>query len=170
MGYSTTFKGSIQVEPPLSPEEIKFLQGFARTRRTQRKEGPYYVAPEQSKTVSFDQSVGQDYGNPNVTDMNNPPLGQPGLWCQWEPTDDGKAIEWNGSEKFYDSLEWMQYLMDHFIGPKPIASQLPAFKFLKPHKCNGEIAAQGDDPSDQWKLVVKNGKCKRLRGVVHYEE
>ena len=26
----------------------------------------------------------------------------PGIWCQWVPTDDGKGIEWDGGEKFYN--------------------------------------------------------------------
>jgi len=70
---------------------------------------------------------GQD-ADPSVTDHNTPPgqlsyggvenefrdryeerqrrieAGecQPGLWCQWIPSDDGTAIEWDGGEKFYE--------------------------------------------------------------------
>ena len=43
-----------------------------------------------------------------TTTCNTPPFGQPGLWCQWVPTDDGHALVWNGHEKFYRSSGWMR--------------------------------------------------------------
>jgi hypothetical protein len=46
----------------------------------------------------------------DIRDYNQPPARQPGLWCNWEPTEDGTTIKWNGKEKFYDSKEWMTYL------------------------------------------------------------
>lgn len=52
-------------------------------------------------------------------------VGQPGLRCQWEPTEDGTAIKWNGEEKFYKSPEWMTYLIDTFLKPAAaLASEL----------------------------------------------
>jgi hypothetical protein len=43
MGYTTIFDGQISVEPPLNPEEIKYLNKFADTRRMACEQGPYYV-------------------------------------------------------------------------------------------------------------------------------
>lgn len=152
MGYTTEFEGSIAVEPPLSAEEISYLTKFNDTRRMRRKNGPYCV-----------EGSGFSYGvDSDVIDHNNPPEGQPGLWCQWRPTEDGKDIIWDGGEKFYDSPEWMQYIIDHFIGVDPIAKKVDPenFAFLQGHVCNGQIEAQGEYSDDRWLLIVENNKVK----------
>lgn len=145
MGYTTEFQGSIKVEPPLNSQEINFLKKFSGTRRMNRANGPYYV-----DGTGF-AGQGRD---PDIIDFNVPPAGQPGLWCQWVPTEDGTAIEWDGGEKFYDAKDWMQYIIDHFIGSAPVAEAV--FPFLQGHTCNGEIKAQGEEMDDRWKLIVQN--------------
>jgi len=146
MGYSTYFTGRIEISPPLNPEEIAFLQKFNETRRMDRDKGPYFV------DGSGDYGRRQD---PDVRNFNNPPEGQPGLWCQWMPTEDGTAIEWDEGEKFSNSAEWMKYLVDHFLKPGCLAAaELP---FLQAnHVCNGTIEAQGEDAGDRWDLIVMN--------------
>jgi hypothetical protein len=146
MGYTTEFSGFIDIEPPLNAEEIAFLKKFADTRRMDRAKGPYFV------DGSGDFGQGSDA---DIHDFNRPPSGQPGLWCQWVPSDDGARIEWNGVEKFYASEAWMRYIINHFLKPDAIAqSQLP---FLQcNHVCNGEIEAQGEEFSDRWKLIVED--------------
>jgi hypothetical protein len=89
------------------------------------------------------------------------------------PTDDGTAIEWDGGEKFYDSPEWMTYLIDHFLksgaeaqkqilraerlnARVPELDQFAGFTF--DHVLNGIINAQGEDPDDKWRLVVKDNE------------
>lgn len=39
----------------------------------------------------------------------------PSVWCDWEPTQDGCAIHWNGKEKFYCYEEWLQLIIDDFL-------------------------------------------------------
>jgi hypothetical protein len=149
MGYTTEFKGKITIDPPLSEGERDFLMKFSDTRRMNRTKGPYFV----DGTGDFGQ--GRD---PDVIDFNTPPDGQPGLWCKWEPTEDGSAIKWNGMEKFYAATEWMDYLMKHFLNKDRICD-LP---FLQGHTCNGSILAQGEEMSDRWKLVVENNVVRRV--------
>jgi hypothetical protein len=146
MGYTTDFIGQIAVDPPLDAEEIAYLNKFSGTRRMNRTRGPYYCG-----TGDF----GQDQ-EPDILDYNHPPEGQPGLWCQWIATEDGHFIEWDVGEKFYSSAEWMKYIIQHFIGPNPIAkAELP---FLRGHTLNGEIEAEGEDSSDRWKLIVADNE------------
>jgi len=147
MGYTTDFYGAVEVEPPLNEEEIKFLKKFNETRRMDRKNGPYYV------DGSGFAGQGRDE---DLINFNTPPEGQPGLWCQWVPSDDGKAIEWDGGEKFYESVEWMRYIIDHFIGQNPLAKK--EIPFLEKHTLNGTIEAYGEDRDDRWDLVVKNNE------------
>jgi len=81
----------------------------------------------------------------------------PGIWCQWVPTADGTAIEWDGNEKFYESEEWMRYLIGTFLQPSG-------------HRVNGTIEAQGDDPHDMWQLVVRDNVVTTRQAVVSYAD
>lgn len=153
MGYTTTFDGSVAIEPPLNAAEVDYLTRFAESRRFTRSDGPYALHED-------------GFRGPRVVDYNKEPEGQPSLWCNWAPTADGSAIEWNEAEKFYDSVEWMQYLIDTFLKPgaalqAELAAPVPgrfydetfsAFTF--DHTLNGTIDAQGEDLDDTWQLAV----------------
>ena len=160
MGYTTIFDGQISVEPPLNPEEITYLKKFANTRRMACEQGPYYA--------NRGRFCGEKPNDPEIFNYNTPPDGQPSLWCDWVPTEDGAAIEWNGAEKFHDADEWMQYLIDHFIGGAPQAKT--ALSFLQGHTLNGEIEARGEDPDDRWKLVVEDNGVFVAEGSIVYSE
>lgn len=152
MGYTTDFYGQIEVVPPLNQQEIEYLKKFNETRRMDRANGPYFVDGA--------GDFGQDHGPDEIYNGNAPHKSQPGLWCQWVPTDDGKYIEWDGGEKFHDSTEWMRYIIAHFIGTNPIAKgELP---FLQGHVCNGIIEAQGEDQDDKWAMLVANNVVEEL--------
>lgn len=152
MGYTTEFYGQITIDPPLDADEIAYLTKFSESRRMLCTQGPYYV--------DRGGCMGQNSG-PEVLDHNRPPAGQPGLWCQWVPTADGTAVEWDGGEKFYDAAEWMAYLMGHFLAPGAYAkSELP---FLRGHTCNGRIEAFGEDRDDTWVLIVNNNVVSTAR-------
>lgn len=155
MGYSTEFDGKVTVTPPLNGHEIAYLRKFGETRRMNRKLGPYFA------DGLFGQGDAQD-----ILDYNAPPAGQPGLWCNWEPSEDGTAIRWNGGEKFYSSEQWMAYLIDTFLRPgctlqAELASPVPGRAypdgvehFTFDHVVDGVINAQGDNADDRWRLIV----------------
>ena len=151
MGYSTDFSGSIQITPPLNPQEVAFINQFADTRRMDRKLGPYFI--------DQDGNYGQNH-KADILDYNSPPEGQPGLWCQWEAELDGSCLKWNGAEKFYNSSDWMAYLLEHFI------CEVPAAKLIDPdtlgwlpggHTASGVIYALGEEYEDAWRLIVEDG-------------
>lgn len=163
MGYTTDFMGEVEVKPPLNRAEVEYLAKFAESRRVERKQGPYYAEP------------GEDFGQSGegIINSGNPPAGQPGLWCQWVASEDGKTIGWDGGEKFYESAEWMAYIIDHFLKPgcrvqallatpnaneepDPVEEQFAEFTF--DHVCNGNIEAQGEDYDDQWIITVTDNK------------
>ena len=151
MGYTTTFIGKINIEPVLNAEEIDYLNKFSGTRRMNRIKGPYYVDNA--------GMAGQDHEE-DILNYNQPPDGQPGLWCQWVPTEDGSALVWDEVEKFYDAAEWMKYLIEHFLKPGPIAKSIEPdrFTFLRGHTLSGVIEAQGEESDDRWDLVVADNK------------
>lgn len=170
MGYTTYFSGEVTVEPPLNQDEIAYLRDFNQSRRMDREEGPYHAVP------------GSDHGQtstPGVRNYNGPPDGQPGLWCQWTPSDDGSYIAWDEGEKFYNAWEWMLYLINHFLMPGAVASQNladsvrqdPRFQaFTFDHVLNGEIFAEGEDRDDTWKLVVVDNVVKTAQAQITWPE
>lgn len=163
MGYTTYFDGEIAVTPPLNEVERAYLTKFANSRRMLRERGPYFVDGE-----GFH---GQDRTE-DVHDHNAPPEGQPGLWCQWVPNEDGTAIEWDQGEKFYDAPEWMAYLIEHFLQPGAHAAssgetQFAGFTF--DHVLNGEITAEGEESYDRWRLVVTDNAVRVDQGRVVYD-
>lgn len=161
MGYTTDFDGEVTIDPPLSAEEVKYINQFAETRRMNRKNGPYYLGIG---------DFGQDHES-DIIDYNHPPEGQPGLWCQWVVSEDGTTLEWDGGEKFYDATEWMRYLIDHFLGHDPQAARDNIhFGFLQGHTLNGIIYAQGEESGDVWKIVVDGNEVMEIRGRTVYDD
>lgn len=114
MGHDTECSGRIHVSPPLNKAEVDYLLRFAGTRRVLRGNGPYFV------DGTGYRGQGDD---PDIIGDDQPAEGQPGLWCQWVPTEDGSAIQWDQEEKFYWGTEWMAYLIDTFLAPGAAASQ-----------------------------------------------
>lgn len=153
MGYTTYFNGQVDIEPPLNQAEADYLRRFAGTRRMRANGGPYEtpeVEPDWHDNYSY----------------NEPPEGQPGLWCDWVPGEAGDCLVWDESEKFYYSAEWMKYLIDHFLKPGAAAqrSGLPQFAgFTFDHVLNGVIDAEGEDTDDRWQLVVEGNVVKVAR-------
>lgn len=159
MGYDTQFEGHVEVSPPLNEHEVEYLNRFASTRRMEHKQGPY---------AAVRGSDGLYRDDPDVINYNSPPAGQPGLWCQWVVTDDGKFIEWDEGEKFYNAEEWMVYIIGHFLMPGGLASKSgdPQFEhFTFDHTVNGEIGARGDDFDDIWTLVVTDNVVSTVAGL-----
>lgn len=160
MGYTTYFDGQLAIDPPLSPKEVEYINKFADTRRMNRENGPYFVGGEGFK--------GQD-AEADVIDHNSPPPEQPGLWCQWIVSEDGTTLEWDGGEKFYCATEWMEYIINHFLGQDPIAKKSNKhFDFLEGHTLNGEITATGEESDDNWKIVVEDNKVTEIQGHIEY--
>jgi hypothetical protein len=177
VGYSTDFFGSFKLDKPLTDTQIEYLKMFSDTRRMKRDNSklvemfkankgnkrcfelmnmlniPYETNGEFYCGTGF---CGQDGGygfnnDPSVIEYNRPPSTQPGLWCQWIPTDDGTAIEWNGTEKFYDYVEWIEYLITNFLS---------SWGF----KVNGMVEWQGEDHEDIGVIKVVDNVVKTCVG------
>ena len=71
----------------------------------------------------------------------------PGLWCQWVPTEDGTGLEWDGGEKFYSYVEWLEYLIKHFIEPWGLV-------------LNGEVEWRGVEWNDTGTIYAIDNKVK----------
>jgi len=70
-------------------------------------------------------------------------------YIQWEITPDYSGIQWEGSEKFYCAVESINLILVN------MRAEFPGFGFT------GELLAQGEDFTDRWKLVIRDGKAVR---------
>ena len=88
------------------------------------------------------------------TEINADIIKQPGLWCQWR-LEDESTLAWDGGEKFYSYIEWLQYLTIHFFEPWGI-------------KLNGEVTWEGEESGDVGKIVVTDNVVEVYDGVIGY--
>lgn len=159
MGYTTDFTGRFDLDRPLTVAQAAYLKTWADTRRIKRDAAKTALRPDPLRlAVGLPVGVegeffageagyaGQDKSDDQI-DYNSPPSTQPGLWCQWEPSEDRKHIEWDGSEKFYNYVEWIDYIMANFLKPWG-------------YKLSGAVFFQGEDSSDNGRMVIVAGCCK----------
>ncbi len=158
MGYTTEFKGSFTLTPALTEAQVAYLNAFSGSRRVQRdaeacetindeiraavglpvgKEGSYCVYSAQ------DGNYGQN-SDKTVINNNEPPEGQPGLWCQWVPNETGDKLKWDGGEKFYYYEEWLHYINENFLKPWGIV-------------IDGTVKWQGEEMDDRGEIEADEG-------------
>lgn len=72
-------------------------------------------------------------------------LCQPGLWLGWrlQKNDDEVILVWDGGEKFYYYIEWLQYLITNFFDKWGV-------------KLDGEIEWVGEDREDRGRIRVED--------------
>jgi len=168
MGYQTVFDGEFKLNKPLKKKQIEYLKKFAETRRmkrnsieTEKLPDPVRKAVKLPIGVEGGYFVGdtEDFGQgrtPDIIDYNSPPNGQPGLWNQWVPNEDGTAITWDGGEKFYSYVEWLRYIIGHFLAPWG-------------YVLNGEVTWSGEEQGDVGIIICKNNKVAVKHGKIVYE-
>lgn len=153
MGYTTEFEGSFKLDKNLDKETLMFLIKLNGTRRMKRNVSGYGVEGE--FYVDGGGDSGQDHED-NVINYNQPPRTQPSLWCGWVPTKDGSAIHWDGTEKFYHYVKWIEYIIDRVLKPRG-------------YTLNGTVFYSGEDaPDDMGEIVVVNNVVQRKRYVASY--
>jgi hypothetical protein len=111
-----------------------------------------------SGEVSYNQHKGDwDLRMQLQEELNDGVLRQPGLWLQWVLNEEGTELSWDGSEKFYNYIEWLQYLIGHFFEPWGI-------------KLNGEIEWVGEDSSDKGKIAVTDNVIEVYEAIFTYQK
>ena len=138
----TEFNMSVESGTTRTPEEIY------------GKEGEYYVGnDDRFAVIDYNTPPNQTgiYGSGRDFDdvwnerkaIINSGKCQPGLWCGWTINYEGTEVIWDGSEKFYEYINWIKYMITHFFEPWGI-------------KLNGEMDWFGEDSSDTGKIIIKN--------------
>lgn len=167
MGYSTEFFGEFSCSPSLTTDQIQYLTNFANSRRMMRDASIAENIPDHYRE-SVNLPIGEDgeyfvngtgwmgqNSDKSVLNYNCPPASQPSLWCQWIPTESGDAIVWDGGEKFYSYIEWIKYIIQHFMIPWGIV-------------INGEVEWEGEERDDLGIIIVENNEVIVKEGTVTY--
>src|SRR5262249_47937276 len=137
----------------LKPEHAAYLAAFRDTRRMKRSA---WKAEKLTDPVRLAAGlwVGEDGGyfvghgfrrqedDRSVLEHNVPPAGQPGLWCPWAPDSSRRAIVWDRAEKPSPYVEWLVYLIEHFLKPWG-------------YVLNGKARWCGEDREDQGVIVIR---------------
>ena len=91
--------------------------------------------------------------------------GQPGLWCGWSPGWVGNCLTHDGIEKFYQPVEWLRYLIQHFLQPEALAarSDLRHFEhFTFDHILDGVVAANRRDTAELFLIDVQSNRVSKI--------
>ncbi|MET3803576.1 hypothetical protein ABIB25_000560 [Nakamurella sp. UYEF19] len=77
----------------------------------------------------------------------------------------GTCLTYDGLEKFYRSIEWLEYLIEHFLRPGAQASAtgLPYFEmFTFDHVLDGVVAANRRDSRELYVVDVEDNKVSKV--------
>jgi len=186
MGYTTDFEGSLELTPALTTEQSDYLNLLFETRRMKRnvnklmelykgehgnpftkgkapkdiygRDGEYFARQDGQSGQSNDASI-IDYNVPpgQAGFMRDTKGAVPGLWCGWCIENNGSELMWDGGEKFYNYVEWLNYIFTHFFKPWGI-------------KAKGEIHWYGEDRTDMGKIKVRDNEVFIFSGEVKFED
>lgn len=156
MGYTTDFSGHFDLDKPLSLAHFNYLTAFAEVRHMKRDFSIEVVAD--AKRLAVGLSAGKEGkfyigGNESASliDYNIPPDDCPGLWCQWVPNEDGTIIQWDCNEKFYNYVEWIEFIIKYFLEP---------WGYI----LNGEVRWRGEEFDDIGTIICENNKVRTTNG------
>ena len=164
MGYTTKFYGDFSISPEISAKHHDYINEFNRTRRMirdnicenypdiYRTNVELPIGPDDCYFVGGKEDFGQAKDD-SIIDYNKEPSGQPGLWCQWKIV--GNRLKWDGIEKFYHYVEWLEYLIEHF------------FKHWG-YTLNGEVLWEGEWREDMGKIIVKDNVVEIKKAKISY--
>jgi hypothetical protein len=171
VGYTTKFWGELYFDSPIDVKLKDYINKFSEIRHMKQNnkeimkqnsewerhcfngllgvEGAYYLgspSAERLRGERIEEWLLRTYQDKCIIDYNNPPTGVPGLWCDWYINNRGN-LEWTGREKFYNYVEWLEYLIKHFFSPEGY--------FL-----NGELVFRGERDEDGGFIIVSNNRVK----------
>lgn len=157
MGYTTKFYGKFEFNKPISYELAVYLNSFSEARHIKRRNLKIIEVYPNWHKMCFNGKLGIEgeyfitdnscKNDKSILDYNVPSRKQPGLWCQWIVSEDHKYLLWDGCEKFYKYIEWLDYIITNFIEPDD-----------NHYLLNGNVLWQGEDFSDVGVISIKDNE------------
>jgi hypothetical protein len=90
----------------------------------------------------------------HFADERHDPKDMPDYWCNWVPTYDDMGIVWNGAEKFYNYIGWLQYLIDNFLQPQG-------------YQLSGDVEWEGESFDDTGTISVHNNVILAKKDIAY---
>ena len=159
MGYDTTFSGSFYFNKEVSPQLKEYINRFSATRRMARDNDKIKAIYPNWRELCFFGELGNKgeyfapisrcYGQENDGTCINDSV-HPGYWCQWV-IDDNNELVWDEGEKFYNYVDWLEYLIKHFFAPNG-------------YVLNGEVEFQGEEYDDFGTITVTDNAVEITYG------
>lgn len=75
---------------------------------------------------------------------------RPQGYCKWNLTKDLKGLAWDGGEKFYGYIEWLEWIIKRILKPAKI-------------EINGMVEYQGEFVEDCGAIIVKANQVRLAR-------
>ncbi len=158
MGYTTEFAGDFEVQPRLSPDHLCFLMAFSETRHMLQDEKESVFSRRLRERVGLPYDDGLHSVNSGSSALHEKTDERvPGIWCQWRPKKDGSALEWDGGEKFYHYVSWLDYLLRTYLTPWG-------------YTLSGTVWFRGEDWDDAGRITIVDGRPKVERMIFPGEE
>lgn len=94
----------------------------------------------------------------SIQDKRHDYSSYPSIWCNWEVISykDEQYLQWNEGEKFYNYVEWLEYLIDKYFNPWGVT--------LK-----GKILWRGEDFSDVGSITIDGDNIVKTKELLEYE-
>jgi hypothetical protein len=155
VGYDTFFRGEFKLNKRLSDAHAAYLRAFVEKRHVTYNDKAIETCSDPLRVaVGLPLGPGGTFfvgTSHEIDDANTPPPGVPGVWCRWEPNYENTAIVWDGSEKFYDYVEWLAWIVTHLLSPWG-------------YVLSGTIEWRGDSADDYGSIVVTRNKISVRKG------
>ncbi|ELR16994.1 uncharacterized protein ACA1_304360 [Acanthamoeba castellanii str. Neff] len=115
MGYETDFEGELNIRPRLADEFVARFNDVASRRNNvygDGDEGSFDHLVFGKRGTAAGARVQERYDNPAWT-------GVPSCWNAWqlknEPGKTCTILHWEGNSKFYNYVQWLQFVVDYII-------------------------------------------------------
>lgn len=153
MGYTTKFTGALEFDREVEPWLVEYVNRFSGIRHMILHVNRVRECFYNWRDLCFKGQMGKhgqyflgiddyDFRRPSicVSDANRPPNGCPGLYCHWI-IKDNKLVWDDRTEKFYEYVPWLRYLISNFFEPEG-------------YVLNGKFRWQGEKIEDAGYITV----------------
>lgn len=163
----THLLGRFELSRPLRSSEEAYLRAFVTVPHRKMDSEKLADVPEKygntlpkrpRKSVFGTEGeyfVGSPREFPELVVSSEPPATQPSCWCHWQFQ--GTEITWNGEEDFEKPVEWLRYIIRHFLDPWGIG-------------VDGAVQWQGDTAMDRGTISVWMSRIHLHRDMVDSDE
>jgi len=162
MGYTTEFFGSFTFNKPVDEKLRTYVNNFSYVRHMRRDVDKIKEAYPNWQDMCYNGDLGYEgqyftnvddnwFGQTkdiSIIDYNTPPNGVPGLWCKWIINKEGTELYWDGTEKFYNYVQWLYYLIDNFFAPNG-------------YILDGHVDYQGESEEDRGVIGIDKNKISK---------